>query len=279
MYAQLLGAVVRAILVMIVISTPSLLIPGDNPETTQVVTLLAVFGAAFTLSEYASTYPGLIEFRDAPPFNRIRALSIFVTLFALSVLVSSSGHPTTLSIIIEATGLVLARALDFPYSPLNLLSHLIPAESPITDRIAVLSMGGLAIFIGLITLSVFAILVRVFDWPKGGTAFNVWVNLPTFDPTTGRDVVARLIRDARINILLGIILPFLLPVLASISADHLGLTILASRQTLVWTITLWTFFPVSLIMRGMAMNRVANMIEIRRKQMIAAVDADGMVPV
>jgi hypothetical protein len=264
---------------MIVISTPSLLIPGDNPETTQVVTLLAVFGAAFTLSEYASTYPGLIEFRDAPPFNRIRALSIFVTLFVLSVLVSSSGHPTTLSIIIEATGLVLARALDFPYSPLNLLSHLIPAESPITDRIAVLSMGGLAIFIGLITLSVFAILVRVFDWPKGGTAFNVWVNLPTFDPTTGRDVVARLIRDARINILLGIILPFLLPVLASISADHLGLTILASRQTLVWTITLWTFFPVSLIMRGMAMNRVANMIEIRRKQMIAAVDADGMVPV
>ena len=64
---------------------------------------------------------------------------------------------------------------------------------------------------GRITLSIFVVLLKFYNWPSRSGAFNVWVNLPTFDPTAGGDVVDRLDRDARINIALGFLLPFLIP--------------------------------------------------------------------
>jgi hypothetical protein len=70
--SRLSGAMVRAMLVVILISLPSLLLPNTSNDATQMVVLIAIFGAALTIFEYSSTYPGLVEFREAPPFNRIR---------------------------------------------------------------------------------------------------------------------------------------------------------------------------------------------------------------
>ena len=133
-------------------------------------------------------------------------------------------------------------------------------------------MAGLSALIGLLTLSIFAILVRLQQWPNRRSAFNVWINLPTFDPTTGGDIVTRLLRDARVNIILGFALPYILPVLASVGAAQLEMSILDSPQTLVWTITAWMFLPVTMFMRGMAMGRVADMINSRRKRLVAKLD-------
>lgn len=274
MISQLAGAVVRAIVVMVVISTPSLLIPGTSPETTQIVTLVAIFAALFTISEYASIFPGLIEFRDAPPFNRVRVVSIFITLFMLSIVAASEPDMSTLSLVVNATGLVIGKALDFPFSPLRLVLDQLPGDATAADLVRVQMMAGLAVFIALITLSVFAILIRLQHWPSRQSAFNVWVNLPTFDPTTGGDVVARLVRDARINILLGFLLPFLMPIIGRIAAVHLELDVVASKQTLVWAVTLWMFLPISLFMRGMAMARIAAMISLRRQRLVASLDSD-----
>ncbi|QBY01687.1 hypothetical protein E2K80_13925 [Rhodophyticola sp. CCM32] len=269
MIAQLSGAVVRAVVVLIVISTPSLLIPGTSPETTQIVTLIGLFAGAFVFSEYASTYPGLIEFRDAPPFNRVRVVSLFIALFALSVVVDTDSQVSTLSLVINATGLVISQALDFPFSPLNLFIAEISADAGARQIVDLQIMTGLAALIGLVTLSAFAILVRMQQWPNRQSAFNVWVNLPTFDPTTGGDVVTRLIRDSRINILLGFLLTYFIPVLLRIGTAQLDVSIVTSPQTMVWVVALWMFLPLTLFMRGMAMARVADMIIARRKRLVA----------
>lgn len=269
--SQLVGAVVRAILVLVVISTPSLLIPGTSEETTQIVTLIGLFAAVFTFSEYASTYPGLIEFRDAQPYNRVRMVSVFIALFALSVVVSA-GDVSTLSLVINATGFIIAEALDFPFSPLQVLMGQLPPDVDPQTAAEIEIMAGLSALIGLLTLSIFAILVRLQQWPNRRSAFNVWINLPTFDPTTGGDIVTRLLRDARVNIILGFALPYILPVLASVGAAQLEMSILDSPQTLVWTITAWMFLPVTMFMRGMAMGRVADMINSRRKRLVAKLD-------
>ncbi|MEL7343593.1 MAG: hypothetical protein AAFN59_01880, partial [Pseudomonadota bacterium] len=70
MIARLAGALLRAFLVVLMISTPSLLLPGTTTDGAQIITLVAIFAAMLTIFEYASSYPGLVEFRDAPPFNR-----------------------------------------------------------------------------------------------------------------------------------------------------------------------------------------------------------------
>ena len=275
MIAQLSSAVVRAIFVIVVICTPALLLPARSPDSTQVVMLVALFAAIFTFSEYASRYPGLIEFRDAPPFNRVRVIGIFVTLFLLSLVAGPSEGAGTLSLVINATGLVMAHALDFTYSPLWLLQVFLPDNATEANLTMLRTMGGLSFLIGLVTIVVFAILMRLRGWPNRNTSFNVWVNLPTFDPTAGGDVVARLIRDSRINLILGIVLPFLMPVLASFGIGHMDVSIGGSPQLMVWMVTLWSFLPVSLLMRSMAMSRVAHMITERRKQVVRSMAEQG----
>lgn len=263
------GAALRAIVVMVVIATPSLLIPGTHAETTQIVTLLAIFAAIFTYSEYASTYPGLIEFRDAPPFNRVRVIFVFVTLFLLSLIVSGGPGTSTLTLVVNAAGFVVGKALEFPYSPVTMVLDNLGETASSADRVRVQIMAGIAALTGLVTLTVFAILIRMNHWPSRDQAFNVWINLPTFDPTTGGDVVTRLTRDSRINAAIGLALLFIMPVMMHVGFAQLDLEIIRYPQSLVWAVMLWMFLPVSLFMRGMAMARIADMIDARRRRLTA----------
>ena len=65
-------------------------------------------------------------------------------------------------------------------------------------------------------------------------AFNVRVNLPAFDPTADGDGMDRLDRDARVNITLGVLLPFL--ILAVVQAGSNGFEPLSFTlpQTVIW---------------------------------------------
>lgn len=275
MLTRLLGAVVRAIIVIVVISTPSLLIPGTTPEGAQMVMLVALAMGVFIAVEYGATYPGLVEFRDAPPFNRVRIVALFLTLFALSLVMAGQPRESTLSMVINALGLLVGQALDFPYSPLRVVIDNLPQSLDAVTEARVQAMAGLSVLVNLISLTLFSILLRMHHWPNRGSAFNVWINLPTFDPTTGGDVVARLNRDARINLILGFSTPFLIPVISVIGANQLNLDVAQSPHTLVWAVTLWMFLPLSMFMRGLAMGRVADMIRERRARLVAAVAADA----
>lgn len=265
MVSQITGAFVRGILVMVLLAIPSLMLPGVNNDTTEIVVLIALFAAALTFFEYASVYPGLVEFRDAPPFNRLRYLSLLATVLLLSAIVRGQTQPTTLTAFIEVLGQKLGSAIDVPYSPVRLVVEMLPADVPASHVVLVRTAAGISYLISLLTLVIFVLVMRLLGWPNRMGTFNVWINLPTFDPTTGGDVVERLNRDSRFNIALGFLLPFLLPLAMKLASLSFSPVTLESPHTMIWTMSAWAFLPASLFMRGIAMGRVARMIADKRR--------------
>lgn len=263
---------------MLLIVTPTLILPGQSQETAQIVTLIALFAAILVVTEYASVYPSLVEFRDAPPFNRVRFMSLFLTVLLCAIAVRGQFEMTSLTEFITAIGALIGLSMDFPFSPVRLVIDMFPEDSDASSLVLIRALAGLAYLISLLSLAVFAILMRLHGWPARDRVFNVWVNLPTFDPTAGGDVVSRLVRDARVNISLGFILPFLIPMTMKSAAILFDPASLSSSQTLIWMVAIWAFLPASLFMRGMAMARIAEMIrEQRRLSYERAVEA-GYVP-
>lgn len=275
MLSRLLGALLRAALVVIVVATPSLLVPGTTEEGAQVAVLVALALALFTAVEYGATFPALIEFRDAPPFNRVRILSLLIVLLCLSLVAGGAGTESSLVLVLNALGLLVGKALEFSWSPVSVLINHLPPEALPVSALQVKVMAGLAMFIMLGALVIFSLLLRLQQWPNRDRPFNVWINLPTFDPTTGGDVVTRLLRDARVNIILGFSTTFILPVVGLTVTDHFSLQVLASPHAMVWGIALWMFLPLSMFMRGLAMARVADMIRDRRARLVASVLEDA----
>ncbi|PRY20875.1 hypothetical protein CLV78_11129 [Aliiruegeria haliotis] len=260
------SAGVRAILVAVLVATPSLLLPSVSVDTTQIVVLIALACAGLTFFDYVSVYPSLIEFRDAPPFNRIRYMSLFLTVFVLAIIARGQTDPNGLTLFIEAVGLVIGHALDFPYSPVRLVILGLPEGASAEAVSMTRTAAGMAYLIGLLAITFFYLILKLKNWPAKSGAFNVWINLPTFDPTAGGDVVDRLNRDARVNLALGFLLPFLIPAIGKAAADLFGNAMATEPQTMIWMVSLWAFLPLSLFMRGIAMARIADMILLKRRR-------------
>lgn len=251
---------------MILVTLPALMLPEVGPDTRQVVVLFGLIAAVLTFIEYSATYPSLVEFRYAPPFNRIRFLALALTVIALTLIVQGQFAPTTLALLLEALGAIVGHALDFSYSPVRLVTLMLPVDATPARVDLVRSLAGMSFMISALMLGVFLLSLRVGHWPAGTESFNVWVNLPTFDPTAGGDVVDRLERDARFNLALGFLLPFLIPAVVKLAAAASMAVPLGGAQTLVWVIAAWAFLPASLFMRGVAMWRVARMIREKRER-------------
>jgi hypothetical protein len=262
--SRLTGAAVRMVLVMVLITIPSVLLVDVTADTKQMVSLVALFLGLLTFVEYNATYPSLVEFRDAPPFNRVRYLMLLATVFSLAMISRGKVMPSTLTEFIEAVGTLIGMAMDFPYSPVRLATLMLSNDATAQQVAALRTAAGMAYLISLFSLSIFVVLLKVGRWPRRDQPFNVWINLPTFDPTAGADVVTRLTRDARINIALGFLLPFLTPAVVKIASAGFQPLTLDSPQTLIWTMTAWAFLPASLFMRGIAMGRIADMISETR---------------
>lgn len=277
MVTRLTGAAFRAFLVMVLIITPSVLLPGTGADGREMVALVALFAGALTFTEYKTTYPGLVEFRDAPPLNRMRFLILFFTVFLLTVIEKNLAAPTTLTRLVSAIGMVIGEAMDFPYSPVRLATIMMTQNAPPAQVVAVRTAAGVAYLLSLVGLAYFVLLLKMKSWPSKTGVFNVWINLPTFDPTTGGDVVARLERDARINIAFGFLLPFLIPAVVKIGSAGFEPLTLTTPQTLIWTMTAWSFLPASLFMRGIAMGKIAAMIREKRR-LSGLVDQSGYIP-
>ena len=279
MITRLAGALFRAALVVLLIATPSLLLPGMKSDTAQVVTLVSIFGAALTFFEYASSYPGLVEFRDAPPFNRIRFGSLFLTVLLIALMTRGQVLPSSLTITVEHIGATIGEVIDFPYSPVRLVVLMLPSDTSVAHIELVRNSAGISYLISLVTLAMFIILQRIRRWPLRNGAFNVWVNLPTFDPTAGGDVVERLERDARFNIALGFLLPFLTPAVIKSATSLFGAVSLENPHTLIWTVAAWAFLPASLFMRGIAIGRIAGMITQKREDTASSEEGnEGLLP-
>ncbi|MGC9370076.1 MAG: hypothetical protein ACP5DX_11100 [Paracoccaceae bacterium] len=264
----------RAFLVVLLIATPSLLLPDVSSDATQIVALVALFAAGLTFFEYSAKYPGLVEFRDAPPFNRIRFGSMLVTVFLLTMIYLGQFTPTPLTQFVRAIGALVGVIIDFPYSPVSLVLLMLPPDASLHDVQLVRMAAGMAYLVSLLSLAVFILLIQVNHWPSRNGAFNVWINLPTFDPTAGGDVVDRLARDARFNVALGFILPFVVPAVAKAATIAFGPVTLHNSQTMIWVISAWALLPSSLFMRGIAIGRIGRMIREQRRRAAPGEEAE-----
>lgn len=265
----MIAAVVRAFLVALLVATPALLLPGTRAETTQMIALVGLLAAILTFVEYVADSPSLIEFRAAPPFNRIRFASLAITVLLLTLICRGDVIATPLTDTLTAIGATIGAAMDFPFSPVRLMLLVAPNEGLANH---ILPLAGLAYVISLATVLAFVALVRLLDWPLRNGAFNFWINLPLYDPTTGGDILMRLKRDSHVNVALGFLLPFLIPAVLKLAAVHATPLALTDPQTLIWTMSAWVFLPTSLIMRGVALMRIADLIEEKRRRAYAQAD-------
>ena len=263
------AAGVRAFLVMILVVMPSVILPGIGTDTKQIVALVALFAGALVFFEYNAVYPSLIEFRDGAPYNRIRYLMMLTVVVILSAIVADLEASTTVTRLFHAIGLIIGSALDFPYSPVRLASYML-ADGATVAQVAIMKVAaGTAYIVSLFSLALFVIVLKLAGWPSTKSAFNVWVNLPTFEPTAGGDVVDRLVRDSHANLAVGFLLPFVIPALVAVLTRGIPAETLTSPQTLIWTMALWAYMPAALIMRAVAMARIADMIRIKRAAKLA----------
>jgi hypothetical protein len=258
--SRLLGAIIRAILVVALVALPSVLMVEVSSDTKQMVTLAALLAGGLIFAEYNAVYPSLIEFRDAAPFNRLRFLMLFTSVAVLTLIQDAVALPTAAAETVRTFGAIVGNAMDFPLSPVHLLTQMVQSAASEGQIAALRSAAGLAYLISVSWLALFAIIVRIGGWPNSKRPLNVWVNLPMFDPTAGADVVTRLARHGRVNILLGFLLPFLVPVAAKLMLGHASLLVGLSPHSMIWIISLWAFFPASLILRGLALLRIAELI-------------------
>ncbi len=270
MIGKIIGAATRAGLVALLFALPAIILPSVGADAVQIMLLFALFTSCLVFIEYVSTYPSILEFRFAPPFNRLRFLAIFFTVFALSVIARGAEAPNAFTAFLHALGIIVGDAIDFPYSPVRLMVIMMPNDASAELITAVRTASGLSYLISLVSLGIFFFYVRILGWPARNGAFNVWVNLPLFDPTAGGDVLPRLQRDGRLNIALGFLMPFLIPAIIQMMSDLIDPIHLDDPMTLIWTISAWAFIPASMIMRGMAMSRVATMISENRRRAYAA---------
>ncbi|SDE62841.1 hypothetical protein SAMN04488567_2154 [Limimaricola pyoseonensis] len=249
---------------VLLIAIPSMLLPASGSGTPEIVALIAIGAALFTLVEYTALSPSLVEFRDAPPFNRIRFLFTALNVFLLALVLRGAAEPSTLTEIARAVGTRLGAALDIAYSPVRLFLLALPqAGEPLPD---LRGLAAVSYLLSLGSVAFFAALLRLRGWPLPSRNFNVWINLPTFDPTSGPDVIWRLRRDAQFNLVLGFLLPFVMPALVKLGLPLLGPIELSDPHALIWTVTAWAFLPASLLMRGVALQRVADMIDAQRER-------------
>ncbi|MEX0339661.1 MAG: hypothetical protein AB3N11_11550, partial [Arenibacterium sp.] len=228
---------------------------------------------ALTFAEYNTEFPSFVEFRDAPPLYRMRFVALFLMFFTLTIIAKHGYEPTALTGLVAGFGGMIGHLMDFPYSPVRLVLLILPPEASQSTIDNVRVAAVFSYTVALITMVVFLFQVRVRGWPTSRGAFNVWVNLPLFDPTAGGDVVQRLQRDARINVVLGFLLPFIIPALVKLAADLIDPISMNDPQTVIWTMSAWAFLPASMVMRGIAMGRIAELIEEKRRRVYANAEA------
>lgn len=276
MVSQIFSALTRAFLVALVVVTPALVLPSIAADTAQMVVVIAILFSMLTFIEYFGRYPSIVEFRFAPPFNRLKFVALVAVIVVLSFICRGLSDPTPLTIILSYVGSRVADLLDFPFSPVRLMVLMLPAEASLEQAALVRVAAAVAYGVSLLMVFAFVVMVRLLGWPMRNGAFNVWVNLPLFDPTRGGDIVERLKRDASLNIVLGILLPFLIPAVVKAASFVVTPMAIDSYQALIWMVTVWALLPASILLRGIALMRVSELIEEKRRRVYAKAEADSM---
>ena len=260
---RLVTGLSRAFLVLVFIALPAFLLPETTRTGQEISLIIGGLLALFTMFEYASSHPGLIDFRFAPPYNRFRFLTFSIMVVALVFLCRADAGADAFSDDFLAFTDRLVAIFSVPLSPVVLADTLFAADgtaiTPLVKRALALSFA-----VALASVGFFTLYIWVFRWPTERDSFNLWVNLPTFDPSVGQDIAWRLRRSGLMNIIVAMALPYAVLSIASRSGGLFDPAALDNYQPLVWGCIFWAFAPVVLINRGSAMLKIAWLIDRAR---------------
>ena len=166
-FTRMTGALVRAFLVWCCCATPSLLLPRVRRTRPRSSPCSRCSPAALTFVEYASTYPGLVEFRYAPPFNRIRFVVAVPDRLPADGDLPRPGRPDAdRRCSSRPWARLIGQAIDFPYSPVRLITLMLPSDThrrPMSMLVRTAAGHGLSDL--AVTLAIFVIMLKIFGWP------------------------------------------------------------------------------------------------------------------
>lgn len=266
MINRIIGAFVRALCVAFAVLYPTLVVASSTNQGSTAGVFLALIAGVLTFSEYVSLAPSFIEFRWAPPFNRVRFMTLFASVLFFCGIFLQTDYDSVLFDVSLSVGTIFGHLADFVYSPVRLMTLMLPNEASPELIETVRVAAGFGLVLAALCVLVFAIFIYVLNWPLNSGTFNVWMNLPLFDPVQGKDILELMERDARVNLMLGALMPFMIPAVVKLATPLISAAVLQEPQALVWIMTAWVLIPTSLIMRGMAMMRVCQMIALKRRQ-------------
>lgn len=255
--SRLIGALVRALVVVLIIISPAILLPNIGKTTQELALIIGVIVGGFTMFEYGSKTPGFVDFRFAPPYNRFRVAIIAVQVVALSLIfrASTQSLPEILAYAEQAVGYA-----SFPFSPVEMAitqANIVPLS---TAPDLMLLLFSASFMIAVVLTVVLGAILWIFGWPMERSDFNLWINLPTFSPSSVAEAEKRMRRDAGLNIILGIGLLYAIPYGFPYVVETLGTGILEDSHSLVWIVALWAFLPALLVMRGIAITKVSRIL-------------------
>ena len=258
---RLLGAIFRALWVVVVAAIPSLLLPSASQGAVEFALIIGAIIGMFTFFEYGSSTPGFVDFRYAPPYNRFRAFTIAMQVVTITLVCRAVELGLADSVLVNWAQQA-AQMLDFEYSPVSMAIDRILLDSRFSDTTAILLVYSIttSFVVGVGMTLAFALILWVFGWPRDRENFNLWANLPTFQPYDGGSIPRRLRRDAYFNIILGIALIYALPLIPTYGVDWFTVDIFENNQVMVWATTLWVFIVTSLIARASAMLKIARIL-------------------
>jgi hypothetical protein len=90
--------------------------------------------------------------------------------------------------------------------------------------------------------------------------FNLWLNMPNFEPREVGSTERRLNLDGLASLLLAPVALFGMPFALPLASRTLGNGLLVDPHSIVWAVTLWGFVPAGLIIRGVAILKIARIL-------------------
>lgn len=260
-----LGALFRALIICLMVYYPSLSLTDFRSTTGLDISLLfGLIAAIVILIEYSTRTPSMIEFSMAPPYNRFR-MSVFVLV---TILLVTTINPTqSTGPLFDIAGSVTNSATFILGEQSNAVRRLVLSFGPRSAEqealIAKLATSGL--FVSFVTVALFSIILWLQKWPLGRDGFNLWPNMPSFHARAGHKTETRMIQVALITLLLAISLPFVLPQLLLMTRALTGYEFAENSLSVFWVITIWAVTPAMLLMRSLALLKVAFLIDHLRK--------------
>ncbi|PCJ74516.1 MAG: hypothetical protein COA53_09075 [Rhodobacteraceae bacterium] len=165
---RLLGAIFRALWVVVVAAIPSLLLPSASQGAVEFALIIGAIIGMFAFFEYGSSTPGFVDFRYAPPYNRFRAFTIAMQVVTITLVCRAVELGLADSVLVNWAQQA-AQMLDFEYSPVSMAIDRILLDSRFSDTTAILLVYSIttSFVVGVGMTLAFALILWVFGCSGG----------------------------------------------------------------------------------------------------------------